>query len=153
MSTDDQDDSGEFSNNTLDETPSHRPLDPDTEKIHSRIDACIEAGGTLPTVEVADLLGRTFISEPDETGEQMRARISRIKMTKEATADYLQRMYKFQCDVGDRVFEEIKTCNQMLDWVDRDLHKDDMFAFESIKAHRLHPDPMGEKGMGMDNAA
>ena len=51
------------------------------------------------------------------------------------------------------MFEEIKTYNEMLDWVDRDLHKDDMFTFESIKAHRLHPDPMGEKGMGMDNAA
>ena len=71
VTTDDQDDSRESSNNTLDDTPSHRPLDPDTEKIHSRIDAYIEAGGTLPTIEVTDLLGPTFISEPDETGEQM----------------------------------------------------------------------------------
>ena len=83
----------------------------------------------------------------------MRAKISRIEVIKETSADYSQRMYKFQCNVGDKVFEEIKTYNQMLDWVDRDLHKDDMFAFESIKAHRLHPNPLGEKGMGMDNAA
>ena len=102
---------------------------------------------------MADLLGSTFISEPDETGEQMRAKISRIEATKETAADYLQRMHMFQCDVGDKVFEEIKTYNQMLEWVDRDLHKDNMFAFESIKAHQPHPDPLGEKGMGMDNAA
>jgi hypothetical protein len=68
MSKDDQGDSQESSNDTPNNTTGHRPLDPDTEKIHSRIDACIEAGGTLPTVKVADLLGCTFISEPNETG-------------------------------------------------------------------------------------
>jgi hypothetical protein len=41
----------------------------------------------------------------------------------------------------------------MLNWVDCNLHKDDMFAFKSIKAHRLHPDPMSEKKMGLDKAA
>jgi hypothetical protein len=132
VSTDGQDNSPESSNDTLDDTPSHRRLDLDTEKILSRIDAYIKAGGKLPTIEVADLLGHTFISEPDETGEQMWVKISRIEATKETSADYSQRMYKFQCEVGDKVFEEIKTYNQMLDWVDRDLHKDDMYAFESI---------------------
>ena len=82
----------------------------------------------------------------------MWARISRIEGTERTSADHTQRMYKFQCKVGDKVFEELKTYNQMLDWVDRDLHKDDMFAFESIKAHRLHPDPTGEKKMDLDNA-
>ena len=56
MTIDDQDDLRESSNDTLDDTPSHRPLDPDTDKIHSRIDTYIKAGGTLPTIEVADLL-------------------------------------------------------------------------------------------------
>jgi hypothetical protein len=153
MPEDDQDDSQDSSNDTPDDATSHRPLDPDTERIHSRIDAFIVLGGTLPTIEVANLLGCTFISEPDETGEQMWAKISRIEATEETSADYTQRMYKFQCEVRDKVFEEIKTYNQMLDWVDQDLHKDDMFAFELIKAHRLHPDPTGEKEMGMDNAA
>jgi hypothetical protein len=83
----------------------------------------------------------------------MQAKISRIEATEETSADYTQRMYKYQCEVRDKVFKEIKTYNQMLDWVDRDLHKDDTFAFESIKEHRLHPDPTGEKKMGMDNAA
>ena len=31
------------------------------------------------------------------------------------------------------------------------LHKDDMFAFEPIKVHHLHPDLTGKKKMGMDN--
>ena len=83
----DQDDSQDSSNDNPDEATSHHPLDPDTERIHSRIDAYIKAGGTLPTIEVADLLGRTFISEPDETGEQMQAKISRIEATEETSAD------------------------------------------------------------------
>jgi hypothetical protein len=67
----DQDDSEGSTNNTVDDTTGHRPLDPNREKIHSLIDTHIEAGGTLTTVKVADLLGCTFISEPNETGEQM----------------------------------------------------------------------------------
>jgi hypothetical protein len=39
------------------------------------------------------------------------------------------------------------TYNRMLDWVDHDCHKDNMFAFESIKTHCLHPNPTGEKKM------
>jgi hypothetical protein len=109
----DQDDSEGSTNNTLNGTTGHHLLDPDTEKIHSRIDACIEAGATLPTVHVADLLCRTFISEPDETGEQMRASISKIKAMEDTSADYMQRMYKFQCKVRDKVSEEIKTYNQI----------------------------------------
>ena len=62
----DQDDSEESSNDTVDEISQHGPLDPDTASTHSRIEACIRAGGTLPTVDVSDLLGCTFISEPDE---------------------------------------------------------------------------------------
>ena len=82
----------------------------------------------------------------------MWARISRIEGTDRTSADHTQWMHKFQCKVGNKVFEELKTHNQMLDWVDRDLHKDDMFAFESNKAHRLHLDPTGEKKMDLDNA-
>jgi hypothetical protein len=89
----DQDDSEWSTNDTLDDTTGHCPLDPDMEKIHSRIDAHIKAGGTLLTVQVADLLGCTFISESDETGEQMRTRISDVKAMEDTTANHTQRMH------------------------------------------------------------
>jgi hypothetical protein len=91
-----QDNSEGSTNDTLNNITGHCPLDPDMEKIHSRINAHIEAGGILPTVQVADLLGHTFISEPNETGEQMQARVSKIEATEDTSADYMQRMYKFQ---------------------------------------------------------
>ena len=78
-----QDGSEESSNDTVDEVSLHQPLDPDTAAIHSRIEAYIRAGGTLPTVDVGDLLDHTFISEPDENGEQMRARICGIENHRE----------------------------------------------------------------------
>ena len=137
VSNPEQDDSEESSNDTVDEASLHQPLDPDTAAIHSQIEAYIRAGGTLPTVDVGDLLDRTFISEPDENGEQMRARIRGIETTEKSTSDNTQRSFKFKCEVKDKVFEEILTYNRMLDWVERDRHKDDMFAFESIKAHRV----------------
>ena len=147
-----QDDSHESTNDDTGGTPSHGLLDPDTMKIHSRIELTSKPEAHCPTINVADLLGCTFISEPNENGVQMRARISGIETTKETSTDCSQRMHKFRVKVSNKTFKEIKTHNQMLDWVDRDLHRDDMYAFESIKAHRLHPDPSGDKKLGMDNA-
>ena len=125
----------------------------ESEKIHSRIDDYIEAGGTLPTVNVSDLMGRTFITDPQENGEQTRAEVVGIEGLNEATADNAQRLYKFRCKVGDKVYEEIMTYNRMLDWVDRDVHRDDMHNFHGIRAHRVHPDPQGKKGMGLERAS
>ena len=147
-----QDDSDESSNDTIDDASHHQPLDLDTAKIHSRIDACIKARGTLPAIQVGDLLGCTFISEPDGEGEQICAKISSIDATGDTTMDGMKQRYKFKCEVKDKVFEEIMICNWMLDQVDCDHHKDDMCMFESIKAHCLHPNPTGEKKMSLDNA-
>ena len=85
-------------------------------------------------------------------GEQRRIQIESIEATKDATADYTERLYKFKCKVKDEVNEEIMTYNRMLEWVDRDVHRDDFYNFTAIKAHRLHPDPKGLKGMGLENA-
>ena len=38
--------------------------------------------------------------------------------------------------LGGRLFEEVKTYNKMLEWVDRDLQKDDMYNVEAIKDYR-----------------
>jgi hypothetical protein len=109
-----QDDSDESSNDTINDASHHQPLDLDMTKIHSRIDAYIKARGTLPTVQVGDLLGCTFISEPDEEGEQMRAKNSGIHATGVTTLDDMEQLYKFKCKVKDKVFEEIMTYNRML---------------------------------------
>ena len=132
---DEQDDSATASNDESDENVQHQPLDPDTQKIHSRIDDYIKRGGSLPTIDVSDLLGRSFISNPDVNGEKRHIQIDSIEATKDATADYTERLYKFKCKVKDKVYEEIMTYNRMLEWVDRDVHRDDFYNFTAIEAH------------------
>ena len=72
VTTDEQDNSATSSNDETDENEQRQPLDPDTQKIHFRIDDYIKKGGSLPTIDVSDLLGPYFISNPDMKGEQRR---------------------------------------------------------------------------------
>ncbi len=90
-------------------------------------------------IEVKSLLKRSFTSNPTEDGEQFRATIEDITPTGDNTADDTQELYRFKARAGDKVFEEVMTYNQMLDWCDRDLGKDDFFNFKSIRGHRRDP--------------
>ncbi len=94
-----------------------------------------EQGEPLPAEDTSDLVGKTFINDPDEDEVQLRARIIEIK----ATEDYnnnQEQLHKFRCQVGDKVFEEVTTYNKMLDWVNRDADKDDMHKLDGIMKHR-----------------
>ena len=93
-------------------------------------------GGGLPTIDVVNLLNRTFISRPDDSGEQYRARILSAQPTGRTDADGVDQVYKFRCKHGEKVWEEVMAYNKMLEWVDKDLQKDDMFAVESIEGYR-----------------
>ncbi len=104
--------------------------------ITSALNDILDKGGSLPTIDVESLLGRTFISQPDEAGEQARAKVEEGKPTNETTADGTQQLLKFKYSVGDKVFEEVMTYNQMLAWCDEDEHKDDMFTFKAIHDHK-----------------
>ena len=103
----------------------------------------LENGGKLPELDSADILGRTFITTPDDDGEQRRARIEEAKPVEHRTADDMQPLWAFKCRVGDKVFEEIVTYNRMLEWCDRDLDKDDFFRFVAIHGHRRNNDAKG----------
>jgi hypothetical protein len=97
--------------------------------------------GTIPppTIDATKLLGRTFIDNPDEYGEQRRAKIEAVEPTGQTTADGANELFKFRCRQGDKVHEEIMTYNKMLEWCDRDLDKDDMYRIEAILGHRKNP--------------
>ena len=90
----------------------------------------------LPIINITDLLNRTFITNPDEDGEQGRAKIVDVTPTDKLTADGKDIIVKFKCAHGDKVFEEVTSYNRMLEWCDRDLDKDDMFKLDGIVSHR-----------------
>ena len=90
-------------------------------------------------IDVDSLLKRSFITEPNEDGEQVRAVIEDVQPTGEKTADLTQPLFKFRARAGDETFERVMTYNRMLDWCDEDKDKNDFFNFDGILEHRKDP--------------
>ena len=103
----------------------------------------VEKGEGLPTIDTSGLLGRTFIPDPDENGEQHRAKVENVEPMGETTSDHTEQLYKFRCKVGEKTFEKIMTYNKMVEWCDRDLDKDNMYKIEEIIGHRRNPKSKG----------
>ena len=101
----------------------------------SKRDNAEDPNHTLPTIDAPVLLGRTFINDPDKTGEQTQARIENVKPIGRYTPDGKQELFRFRARAGEKTFENIMTYNKMLEWCDRDLDKDDFFRIEGIIGH------------------
>ena len=106
------------------------------ETIRSAMEHIIQQGGSLPTLNAAKLMGRTFITLPDSNEEQHRAKIEDIEASGEMTPDKKQPLFKFKCSVGEKKFEEIMTYNRMLEWVERDKDLNDHFRLLAIQGHK-----------------
>ena len=89
-----------------------------------------------PKLDVEDIIGRTYITDPDENGEQGRAKIVEMHPTGDVTPDGKQAIHRFKCKYKDKFFEEVMSYNKMLEWCDRDLDKDDMYRMDGIVDHR-----------------
>ena len=91
------------------------------------------------TIDATELLKRSFITLPNENGEQSRATIVEVHPTGESTADKTEPLFKFRAKVGTKTFEEILTYNRMLEWCERDKDKRDFYNFKAIVGHRKDP--------------
>ena len=114
------------------------------EHFHSRFGEQVDEGGEMPTIYVDSLLGRTFISEPDEDYGQARARVVGVETMGQKTPDGRDQLFKFRCKVGDKEFEKLMTYNRMLEWCDKDLHDGDMYKLIGLCGHRRHPTKKGQ---------
>ena len=54
----------------------------------------------MPVIDVSDLLGRTFISEPDDDQVQARAKITGIHPADERDVDGSEELYRFKCSAN-----------------------------------------------------
>ena len=115
-------------------------VDPETvmEEIRLRTlhEDAVQGGGQLPTIDVENLVGRTFITTPDADGEQYRARIDGVEATDKTTADKRETLLKFRCKVGEKRFEEIMTHNKMIQWLDHDKSSPARCELEAVCGHR-----------------
>ena len=118
--------------------PSANPGTTQSTFLKTAMEEAVEAGRDLPTIDISEILGRTFITTPDHDGEQQRAQIMDAEFLQDRTADEAQPLIKFKCRVGNRRFDEVMTYNRMLQWCDQ--HKDDgeFFRLVSIQNHRKH---------------
>ena len=61
--------------------------------LKSKWDEHIKNGGTLPSFKVDDLIGRTFIDNPDDEGVQVRAKVESAEPVGKKTADKSEELY------------------------------------------------------------
>ena len=95
----------------------------------------VSNGGDLPTIDVSNILGRTFITTPNHEGEQVPAQIESAEFLQRRTADEMEPLLKFKCRVGDERFEQVMTYNRVLQWCDHDKDKGEFFRLVSIVGH------------------
>ena len=87
-------------------------------------------------IDASGLLNRTFISNPDESGEQHRTKIIGVQLTDKTDAAGTDPLLKFRVKHGEKVWNEITSYNKMLEWCERDADKDDHFRIDAITNHR-----------------
>jgi Reverse transcriptase (RNA-dependent DNA polymerase) len=130
---------GGFSNRRANEQASGtivEKADAENDVVLSKREPWVAEGKSLPTVDVVNLLGRTFINDPDSHGEQVRATIEHIDPTGDKTVDGKHELFKFRSRVGEKTFESVMTYNKMLEWCDRDIERDDYFKIDGIVGHK-----------------
>ena len=95
----------------------------------------VEQGLPLPSINTSNLLGRMFMNDPNENGEQVRAKIELAEPLGRTTPDGKQELFRFCARVREKSFKNIMAYNKMLEWCDRDLDKDDFFRIKGILGH------------------
>ena len=111
-------------------------VQPETVRIRTAMEDIIANGGNLPEVNINEIIGKSFISMPNEKGEQKHAKITDVDITDEKATDRDEQLLKFRCKVGEKTFEEILTYNQMLNWIDKSKVEDQFYVIDSIIGHR-----------------
>ncbi len=107
-----------------------------------------DAAPTTPVFHPEDLVGRTFLLDPQEDGQRHWACI--VKLVQDHEDDLAQNpsRLKFLCSVNNNTAEEVISYNQMLDFIARDAENPVVWKFCKIVSHQgplfhNHPDYNG----------
>jgi hypothetical protein len=92
----------------------------------------MENGGSLPTIDPSELVGRTYIELPQDDGTQRRVTIKEVTPEYKSEVEIAPDLYKFKCQVGQDQFKEITTYNQMRDHVEQNILKEGMSEYIEI---------------------
>ena len=94
----------------------------------------------MPIFDPTDLVGRTFLMDPQENGERYRTKIlEALVESEEQLAKHPDRI-KFVCSVNDDMYEEILTYNEILEYIAKNEEQDDdqaiIWKFKRIAGHQ-----------------
>ena len=105
-------------------------------RLRTEMEDAVNRGMPLPEFDIHEVIGKTFISMPDENGEQRRTKIVDVDVDDEKAVDRNEQMLRFKCQVGEDTFEEVLTYNQMLNWIEKSSLQDQYYVVESITGHK-----------------
>jgi hypothetical protein len=98
----------------------------------------------------ADLVGRTFLLDKQEDGQQFRARIVKLLEDHESDVETNPTRLKFVLSVNDDKAQEVITYNKLLEYLAHDEEQDLVWMFRRITSHQgplspNHPDYKGSQ--------
>ena len=102
----------------------------------------------MPLIDPDDLIGCTFITSPNEQGEQFRARIVWAVEDHDADLQNHPDHIKFVCSINNDQYEEIMAYNDIIQHIEKDDGEENIWKFKRITAHegpltKSHPNWKG----------
>ena len=101
-----------------------------------------------PIINPEDLIGRTFLMDKQEDGQQFRARIVKLIDDHTSQLENDKNRIKILLSLNDDTREEVITYNQLLEYLAKDKDNDIVWKFKRIVSHQgpltpNHPDYKG----------
>jgi hypothetical protein len=112
-----------------------------------------EESSTLPNGSMAifnphELIGRTFLMNPQEDGQRYRARIVEAVEDHQSKVNEQNDRVKFVCSINDEQYEEIMSYNDIISHIEKDEEDTIIWKFRRITAHEgpIAPNHQNWKG-------
>ena len=101
-----------------------------------------------PVFNPSDLIGRTFLMEPQENGEIHRAKIVQMIDDHESTINENPTLLKFRLSINNDEAEEVITYNRLLEYLSHEGENETVWKFRRIISHQgpLRSDSPDYKG-------
>ena len=90
---------------------------------------------TLTPIDTGDLIGRTYLTDPNEDGTRRRIKIVEQLDVFDSTAANNPAMIRFRAMTDDGVIEDIRTYSQLIDRIESEDGSNDEWHFRSIINH------------------
>jgi len=103
----------------------------------------------LPTFHPSDLVGCTFLLDPQEDGQRFCTRIVEALEDHDAKLHCKPECFKFCCSIKDDQYEEVLSYNEILNYIEQqDDNSTKIWKFHHIMAHEglLWPTDLSYKG-------